>query len=163
MLGRRQPRRPPRPGVTVDSSLERPLEGLGEGLGHPPRRAGADDVPRGVEDVAEVVDPLAGILGQQTEIGDNEFPFGVGDAAGAGLVSIIPYPTSVPGLKFTAPLNAGYASEETLAHEGQMVVPARPSPTNRRIVEVRIELRQTRPSARGYVPPVVPHEPKGLC
>jgi hypothetical protein len=84
MLGRRWSCRPPRPGVTVASSLEQPLEELGEGLGHPPRRAGADDVPQGVEDVAEVVDPLAGILKQRTEIRDDEFPFGVGDVAESG-------------------------------------------------------------------------------
>src|SRR5271165_937025 len=52
-----------------------------------PRRAGANDPPQAVEDVAEVIDPLAGVLGQEAEIGDDEFPFGVGDIAGIGLVS----------------------------------------------------------------------------
>ena len=83
----------------VDDRLEaaggEPAAGLlvdhlpgGEVLGQvAPRGAGADEPAQGVEDVAEVVDPLAGVLGQEAEIGDDELPFGVGDVAGVGLVS----------------------------------------------------------------------------
>ena len=52
-----------------------------------PGGAAADDPTEGVEDVAEVVDALAGVLGQQAEIGPDELPLGVGDVAGVGLVS----------------------------------------------------------------------------
>src|SRR5262249_13703986 len=72
----------PAAGLLVD---HRPGGGvLGQGA---PRRARADDPPQAVEDIAEVVDPLSGILGQETEIGHDEFPLGVGDVAGVGLVS----------------------------------------------------------------------------
>ena len=51
-----------------------------------PGGAAADEPPRGVEDVAEVVDALAGVLGEQADIRKDELPFGVGDVAGVGLV-----------------------------------------------------------------------------
>ena len=41
----------------------------------------------GVEDVAEVVDALAGVLGEEAEVGDDELPFGVRDVAGVRSVS----------------------------------------------------------------------------
>ena len=82
----------------VDDGLEaaggEPAAGLlvdglpgGEVLGQvAPGGAAADQPPRGVEDVAEVVDALAGVLGEQAEVGDDELPFGVRDVAGVGLV-----------------------------------------------------------------------------
>ena len=51
-----------------------------------PGGAGADEPAQGVEDVAEVMLTLAGVLGQQAEVGQDELPFGVGDVAGVGLV-----------------------------------------------------------------------------
>ena len=83
----------------VDDGLEaaggEPAAGLlvdrlpgGEVLGQvAPGGAAADEPAEGVEDVAEVVDALAGVLGEQAEVGDDELPFGVGDVAGVGLVS----------------------------------------------------------------------------
>jgi hypothetical protein len=59
----------------------------GEVLGQvAPRRAGADDPAQAVEDIAEVILALGGILGQQAEVGDDELPLGVGNIAGVGLV-----------------------------------------------------------------------------
>jgi hypothetical protein len=52
-----------------------------------PWRPGPDKPTEGVEDVTEVVHPLAGVLGEQAEVGQDELPFGVGDVAGVGLVS----------------------------------------------------------------------------
>jgi hypothetical protein len=52
-----------------------------------PGRTAADDLPQAVEDVAEVVDTLAGVFGQQTETACNEGLLLVGDVAGIGLVS----------------------------------------------------------------------------
>jgi hypothetical protein len=52
-----------------------------------PGRAGADDAPKAVEDIAEVVDSLAGVLGEEAKIGGDEFPFGVADIAGVVLMS----------------------------------------------------------------------------
>ena len=83
----------------VDDGLEasrgEPAAGLlvdglprGEVLGQvAPGGAAADQPSRGVEDIAQVVDALAGVLGEQAEIGDDELPFGVRDVAGVGLVS----------------------------------------------------------------------------
>jgi hypothetical protein len=72
----------PAAGLLVDHLPRR------EVLGHiPPRRASADDSQEGIEDVPEAVLALAGVLGQEAEIGDDESPFGVGDIAGIGLVS----------------------------------------------------------------------------
>src|SRR5262249_1507067 len=51
-----------------------------------PRGAAADEPAQGVEDIAEIVDALAGVLGQQAEVGDDELPFGVGDITGVGFV-----------------------------------------------------------------------------
>src|SRR5262245_38415878 len=51
-----------------------------------PGGAAADEPSQGVEDVAEVVDALAGVLGEQAEARDDELPFGVRDVAGVGLV-----------------------------------------------------------------------------
>jgi hypothetical protein len=39
-----------------------------------PLGAGANDPPQGVEDVAEVVDPLAGVLREGAEIRGDELP-----------------------------------------------------------------------------------------
>ena len=73
----------------VDDGLEaaggEPAAGLlvdrlpgGEVLGQvAPGGAAADEPSQGVEDVAEVVDALAGVLGEQAEVGDDELPFGV--------------------------------------------------------------------------------------
>ena len=69
----------PAPGLLVDHLPGR--EVLGEVA---PRGSGPHRPAQGVEDVAEVMDPLAGILRQQTEIGQDEFPIGVGDVAGVG-------------------------------------------------------------------------------
>jgi hypothetical protein len=82
----------------VDDRLEaaggRPAAGLlvdglpgREVLGKiPPGRAAADDPSEGIEDVAEAVLTLAGVLGQEAEVGQDELPFGVGDVAGVRLV-----------------------------------------------------------------------------
>src|SRR5262249_43820334 len=51
-----------------------------------PGVAGAGDTAQAVEDIAEVVDALAGVLGQEAQIGDGEFPLGVRDIAGIGFV-----------------------------------------------------------------------------
>ena len=53
----------------------------------PPGGAAADQPPGGVEDVSEVVDALAGVLGQEAEVGDDELPFRVRDVAGVRFVS----------------------------------------------------------------------------
>jgi hypothetical protein len=52
-----------------------------------PRGAATDEPSCGVEDVAKVVDTLAGILGEQAEVGDDELPFSVRDVAGVRFVS----------------------------------------------------------------------------
>jgi hypothetical protein len=52
-----------------------------------PRRTGACDPVQAVEDIAEVRYPLAGVLGKQTKIGDQEGPFGIRNIAGVWLVS----------------------------------------------------------------------------
>ena len=72
----------PAPGLLIDHLPGRKV--LGQVT---PGRAGADDPTQGVEDVAEAVDALAGVLGQEAEIGDHELPLGVGDIAGVRLVS----------------------------------------------------------------------------
>ena len=51
-----------------------------------PRGAAAYHPAEGIEDVAEVVDTLSGVLGQQAEIGADEVPLGVGSIAGVRLV-----------------------------------------------------------------------------
>ena len=56
------------------------VDGLprGEVLGQvAPRGAATDEPSRGVEDIAHVVDALAGVLGEQAEVGEDELPFGV--------------------------------------------------------------------------------------
>jgi hypothetical protein len=50
------------------------------------RGPGADDPSEGVEDIAQVVLALAGVLGQEAEVREGELPFGVGDVARVGLV-----------------------------------------------------------------------------
>jgi hypothetical protein len=52
-----------------------------------PRRAAARHPTEGVEDVAEAVDALSGVLGQEAEIGPDELPLGVGDVTRVRLVS----------------------------------------------------------------------------
>ena len=71
----------PSPSLLVDRRPGR--EVLGEIT---PGGAGADDPAKGVQDVAEVMLALGGVLGQEAEIGEYELPFGVGDVAGVGLV-----------------------------------------------------------------------------
>ena len=47
-----------------------------------PGRTGTDDVSQAVEDIAERMLALAGILGKQAQIGDDELPLGIRDVAG---------------------------------------------------------------------------------
>jgi hypothetical protein len=61
--------------------------GLLDGYDVTPLSPGADEPAGGVEDVAEVVLSLSGVLGEQAEVGQDELPLGVGDVAGVGLVS----------------------------------------------------------------------------
>jgi hypothetical protein len=72
----------PAAGLLVDRLQGR--EVLGQ---EPPGGAGADDPPQGVEGVAEAMDVLAGVLGQEAEVGDDERPLGVRDIAGVELMS----------------------------------------------------------------------------
>ena len=72
----------PAAGLLVDRRPGREVLGDVTPLG-----AGADDPAEGVEDVAEAVLALAGVLGEQAEVGQDELPLGVGDVAGVGLVS----------------------------------------------------------------------------
>jgi hypothetical protein len=51
-----------------------------------PRGTATDQPAGGVEDVAEVVDALACVLGEQAEVRDDELPLGVGDITGVELV-----------------------------------------------------------------------------
>ncbi len=82
----------------MDNGLEtaggKPAAGLL--IDHLPRRevggqimpwcSASDELTQGVEDVAEVVDSLAGIFREQANIRENELSFGIGDVAGVGLV-----------------------------------------------------------------------------
>ena len=52
-----------------------------------PGRATSEDPPQAIEDIPEVTDALADVLGQEAEVGRDELPFGVGDVAGIGLMS----------------------------------------------------------------------------
>jgi hypothetical protein len=68
----REARNLPKPGCAIPGR-----EVLGEVT---PLGSGADDPAEGVEDVAEAVLALAGILGQEAEIEQDELP--LGDVAG---------------------------------------------------------------------------------
>ena len=45
-----------------------------------------DEPAQSIEEITEVMDTLAGVLGQEAEVRQDELPFGVGDVAGIGLV-----------------------------------------------------------------------------
>ena len=78
----------------LEASCGEPATGLlvdhlpgGEVLGQvAPGGAATDEPPGGIEDVAEVVDALTCVLGEEAEIGNDELPFGVRDVTGVRLV-----------------------------------------------------------------------------
>ena len=52
-----------------------------------PRGAATDEPSKAIQDVAEIVHSLAGVLGKQAKVGEDELPFRVSNIAGVGSVS----------------------------------------------------------------------------